>query len=247
MINQKALILAQNGLTTELLSGVIEANYNEVDIILEHRSDHSKLLINRAKKIGWLKVIGQITFLILIAPFIKNSKRIEEIIENSGLNVKSKLSSNAYSVKNINESNTIERIKRANANIIYVNGTRILSKKLLSCINIPIINIHVGITPKYRGVHGGFWAIKKNDLENFGVTIHHIDAGVDTGAIIDQLYLVPDSKDNYASYPILQYTAALNRISELIKSDDSFYTKKVIPRSISSQIHYHPTIWEYFF
>jgi methionyl-tRNA formyltransferase len=41
-----------------------------------------------------------------------------------------------------------------------------------SSINSKFVNIHVGITPKYRGVHGTYWALVNNDVENSGVTVH---------------------------------------------------------------------------
>ena len=41
--------------------------------------------------------------------------------------------------------------------------------------------MHAGITPQYRGVHGGYWAVVNNDPEHCGVTIHFVDKGIDTG------------------------------------------------------------------
>ena len=128
-----------------------------------------------------------------------------------------------------------------------MNGTRILSKELLSKISVPIINIHVGITPKYRGIHGGFWAIKNNDLENFGVTIHHVDSGIDTGKIIDQVRIKPTKEDNYSSYSILQYVAAVKRLNELLNENKEFYLHTFKSPDLPSQLHYHPTIWQYLF
>ena len=50
---------------------------------------------------------------------------------------------------------------------MILNGTRIVSKKVISSIGCLFINTHCGITPKYRGVHGGYWAIYNNDLNNY--------------------------------------------------------------------------------
>src|SRR5690606_41352026 len=56
------------------------------------------------------------------------------------------------------------------------------------------INIHTGITPEYRSADPIFWALYNGDTRNVGVTIHHVDAGIDTGAIIhqDTVPLYPD-------------------------------------------------------
>jgi len=48
-----------------------------------------------------------------------------------------------------------------------------------------IVNIHNGPLPKYRGVNPINWALKNNE-NSHGVTLHHIDEGIDTGDIIDQ-------------------------------------------------------------
>jgi folate-dependent phosphoribosylglycinamide formyltransferase PurN len=66
-------------------------------------------------------------------------------------------------------------LKAINPDLVIVNGTRIISKKVLSSINSKFVNIHVGITPKYRGVHGTYWALVNNDVENSGVTVHFVD------------------------------------------------------------------------
>jgi len=53
--------------------------------------------------------------------------------------------------------------------------------------NLPkhgFINTHPSFLPYNRGKHTNFWAIVKG--EPFGVTIHMIDKGIDTGAIIAQ-------------------------------------------------------------
>jgi methionyl-tRNA formyltransferase len=48
-----------------------------------------------------------------------------------------------------------------------------------------LFNIHFSLLPKYRGCNTAVWPILEGE-ENHGVTLHEIDAGVDTGAIIDQ-------------------------------------------------------------
>mgnify|MGYP003330073050 CR=1 FL=1 len=50
--------------------------------------------------------------------------------------------------------------------VIIVNGTSILSQSVLDSCNALFLNTHCGITPKYRGVHGAYWALVNNDNEN---------------------------------------------------------------------------------
>ena len=45
------------------------------------------------------------------------------------------------------------------------------------------VNVHGGLLPAYRGGHVLQWAIVNGELET-GVTLHYIDAGIDTGPVI---------------------------------------------------------------
>lgn len=45
-------------------------------------------------------------------------------------------------------------------------------------------NFHPGVLPKYRGAGASSWAIVNGEIEA-GVTLHVIDEGIDTGAILD--------------------------------------------------------------
>jgi methionyl-tRNA formyltransferase len=48
-----------------------------------------------------------------------------------------------------------------------------------------LFNIHFSLLPKFRGCHTAIWPILNGESEH-GVTLHWIDAGMDTGPTIDQ-------------------------------------------------------------
>lgn len=68
-------------------------------------------------------------------------------------------------------------------------------------INLPrltTINCHAGMLPYYRGRNILNWALI-NDEKSFGITVHFVDEGIDTGDIIlQQAYPITD-KDTYAT------------------------------------------------
>lgn len=49
-----------------------------------------------------------------------------------------------------------------------------------------LFNIHFSALPKYRGVFTSIWPLL-NGESSVGVSLHYMDAGVDTGDVIDQL------------------------------------------------------------
>ena len=60
------------------------------------------------------------------------------------------------------------------------------------------INCHAGKLPDYRGRNILNWALI-NDEKEFGITVHFIDEGIDTGDIILQESFEIKDSDNYKS------------------------------------------------
>jgi methionyl-tRNA formyltransferase len=68
-------------------------------------------------------------------------------------------------------------------------------------INLPpfgIINCHAGKLPFYRGRNVLNWALI-NDEKDFGITVHFIDEGIDTGNILLQRTHKIDDTDDYST------------------------------------------------
>lgn len=88
-------------------------------------------------------------------------------------------------VESINDPAVIELLKQSQPDLVVVLGTSILKESVLAAAAC-FVNLHVGITPMYRGAHGQFWAVVHRDFENLGTTLHFVDKGIDTGAILKQ-------------------------------------------------------------
>jgi folate-dependent phosphoribosylglycinamide formyltransferase PurN len=68
--------------------------------------------------------------------------------------------------------------------VVLVFGTGILRNPLLSDFGGRIINIHLGVSPYYRGAGTNFWPLVNRQPEYVGATIHYLDEGIDTGPIL---------------------------------------------------------------
>lgn len=66
-----------------------------------------------------------------------------------------------------------------------------------------LFNIHFSLLPEYRGCNTSVWPILNGEDEH-GVTLHIIDAGVDTGPIIDQRSFRLDGMTAFESYMTCQ-------------------------------------------
>ena len=78
----------------------------------------------------------------------------------------------------------VERMIALGPDVVLVFGTGILREPFLSAFEGRIINIHLGLSPYYRGAGTNFWPLVNREPEYAGATIHYIDAGIDTGPIL---------------------------------------------------------------
>jgi methionyl-tRNA formyltransferase len=183
-----------------------------------------------------------------IAKILKQAsrKRKKEILLKYGLENTILPKHKIIKVTSVNSFECIEALLKIKPELIIVCGTRIISKSVLESLSVKFINIHAGITPKYRNVHGGYWAIVNDDVENCGVTVHLVDEGIDTGSIIYQQKIPITKKDNFTTYPLLQLAEGIICLKRAI--NDYFQNKLILQKNImESKIWYHPTIWQYIY
>jgi methionyl-tRNA formyltransferase len=88
------------------------------------------------------------------------------------------------------ESNSAECqywIEQLNPDYIVLFGSSIIKPPLLNAYRNKIINLHLGLSPYYRGAATNFFPLYYNQPECVGATIHLAIAQVDAGAILYQL------------------------------------------------------------
>lgn len=201
----------------------------------------------RLKNLGPVLVAGQLAFQILVLPLLRkaSASRIAEIQRQYGICTSSPKSEGSYDVSSVNAPETIELLTRLAPDVIVLAGTRIVGKNLLGTVPCPVLNIHSGITPLYRGVHGAYWALAEGRPNLCGVTVHQVDAGIDTGAVLAQTLINPTKKDNFASYPWLQMGEGLSLLTTLLPRIAAGEDVNFVPLCSESKLRHHPTIWEY--
>ena len=108
----------------------------------------------------------------------------------------------------------------------------------------PVLNYHAGITPQYRGMNGGYWALASDDPTNFGSTVHLVDAGIDTGAVIAQVRCNPAKGDTIMTYAFTQVAASRKMCIDAVRQALEGVLSPIEAKGISRQ-WYHPAIWRY--
>tara|TARA_Y100001968_G_C19362837_1_gene720762 strand:+ start:90 stop:941 length:852 start_codon:yes stop_codon:yes gene_type:complete len=81
--------------------------------------------------------------------------------------------------------------------LILVYGTSILKGKLLEDFQGRILNIHLGLSPYYRGSGTNYFPFVNAEPEYCGATYMYLDKGIDTGEIIHQIRPLINEMDSF--------------------------------------------------
>jgi hypothetical protein len=223
----------------------LAAAFPDLKIIVERPLARMRLIRGRIRRLGALRVAGQVAFIAfarLLA--LASGRRIATIRRENNLDARWPDGCERIEVPSVNAPECLVQIARLDPRVILLLGTRIIDRTTLAGIKVPIVNYHAGITPKYRGIHGGYWAKAEGDLANFGVTVHLVDPGIDTGAVLYQARVTPTRRDNYATFPYLQLAAVLPLMEQAAR-DALAGALKPQTVDLPSRLWSHPTIWSY--
>jgi methionyl-tRNA formyltransferase len=101
--------------------------------------------------------------------------------------------------RNINAPESLAVLGRFGADLfVSMSFDQILKRPILDLPRRGFINCHAGALPYYRGRNVLNWALI-NDAREFGVTVHYVDEGIDTGDIIHQETAPISDSDTYAT------------------------------------------------
>jgi folate-dependent phosphoribosylglycinamide formyltransferase PurN len=242
----KIVILGGESCFTQALYHAVNKTHPVHKVILDGHVSRKAMLCRRIKKIGLWKTMSQMLFKFFVEPFlaIEAKPRIKEISDMYKLDYSPIPNDKVIETESVNSQFCIDQLRNMKPDLILVIGTRIISQKVLDAVDCPFVNMHTGITPLYRGVHGAYWALVENDLEHCGVTIHFVDKGIDTGDVIAQAVVAPTLGDNFLTYPYLQLAAGIRLELEMISSLSSGNITTVKPQ-LPSVLRTHPTLWQY--
>jgi methionyl-tRNA formyltransferase len=121
----------------------------------------------------------------------------------------------------------IEQIRQLAPDLIVVAAYgQILPQTLLDVPRYGCLNVHTSLLPKYRGAAPIQWAILNGDAET-GVTIMKMDAGLDTGAIVNAEHTPITSEDNAQT---LHDRLAVLGGGLLVRTIPDFIAGKIIPQ-----------------
>jgi methionyl-tRNA formyltransferase len=191
---------------------------------------------------------GQILFVALAQPVLRRtSKQRRESIRKTA-SVDTRRRAPDFAVSSVNEERTISLLSELRPSVVVVHGTRIIGTPLLEALDCPVVNVHAGITPRYRGVHGGYWALAEDHPEWVGTTVHLVDPGIDTGGILAQVTFPITDADSIGTYADLHLIHGLPLLATQVEKVLAGEVLEPVATSVASGsfLRYHPTLWGYF-
>jgi len=246
---KKIVMLTGKGDSTKILYHALKSDFTISKVIIEEGIPKVNILKRRMKKIGFFRVMDQLLFQVWVLPFLKLEAkgRRKQILRENNLTLKEIPENVCEWIESVNSETCRNLLKELNPDIVIVNGTRIISTQSLAATHAIFLNTHAGITPKYRGVHGGYWALAQNDQENCGVTVHRVNKGIDTGGILAQATINPEKNDNFITYPLMQLTAGIPLMKTILSemlNNESILER---PNELESRLWSHPGVTGYLF
>ncbi|HEX6323299.1 MAG TPA: formyl transferase [Vicinamibacterales bacterium] len=91
-----------------------------------------------------------------------------------------------YPMHDLNSDAGVALVRSLKPDILAVCGTGLLEPRVFESASQAAINLHLGLSPRYRGSHCVFWPLFNGEPEWIGLTVHHVDRGIDAGPILAQ-------------------------------------------------------------
>lgn len=148
-----------------------------------------------------LKIMGNPSFSVafIVLRYNTPDKKLEAFAQEKDIP--------CFCVPNVNAEDFIGRIQTFSPEInVSMSFDQILKPAIIQLAPKGFINCHAGALPFYRGRNILNWALI-NGEKQFGVTVHYVDEGIDTGDIILQRVAPIFHEDRYSDL--------LNKASDL--------------------------------
>lgn len=234
--------------STSIVANYLDARFRDVIVITETSPPRVPMAVRRARRVGWGNATGQVLFITVAQPVLRwaSRRRRKGIREEASIDASPRRPD--YEVSSVNDQRTVELLTELRPSVVVVFGTRIIASLVLETLDCPVMNMHAGITPQYRGVHGGYWALAERHPEWVGTTVHLVDPGIDTGGILAQASFTVTDEDSIATYPDLHLVNGLPLLAAQVSRVLEECALEPVSSGIASgpsMLRYHPTLWGY--
>jgi folate-dependent phosphoribosylglycinamide formyltransferase PurN len=244
-LRNRICVVTAGGPYPWIIVNALTDRFGPVAVIRERPEPMAAFLRRRARREGWVSVAGQAATMALGKLGKRRlAARIAAIERAEGLEVTPRHGQAIIDAPSVNDPAFLQAVRGIAPDVILLAGCRMMKAEVLAGLRCPVLNYHAGITPAYRGMNGGYWALATGDAANFGATVHLVDAGVDTGGVVRQVRGAPEPGDSMLTYA--HRLAAMARPTCIEAVEDAL-AGKLAPRPVEgpSRQWTTPPIWRY--
>lgn len=111
-------------------------------------------------------------------------------------------------VADINDPSVAKLIADLEPDVVIVNGTNLLRRPLLElakAARLGFVNLHTGLSPYSRGGNCNLFMLLEGKPELVGITVHHLDGGIDRGDIILSSRVPMECDDNFEMVEVREF------------------------------------------
>jgi folate-dependent phosphoribosylglycinamide formyltransferase PurN len=256
--SRRVVLLTREGDATTQVANFLARRFDEVTTVVEGAEPRFRLARRRARRTGWVTVVGQYACVVCVVALLSRRSRARVAALLGSLHAPSGPIA-LRRVDSVNSTASVEMLQELAPDVVVVLGTRIISSTVLKSIDCPFVNLHAGIAPRYRGLHGVYWALSEGRPDLVGSTVHLVDPGIDTGAVLGRAYFATEPEDSIATYPYLGLAQGLPVLAEQVErllargqgelGPPQVYGAPCDPASTlteeDSRLWSHPTLWGY--
>jgi methionyl-tRNA formyltransferase len=241
----RIVLLTSGGPMAACVANALARRFGTITVLQEEPEPKWRILRRRARRLGMTAALGQAICGVVLKLRTRAMRcRIGTIMTAYNLDPALPAGIDIRLIGSVNAKSCRDALRELNPDVVAVYGTRIIRRDTLRAVAAPFINYHAGINPKYRGQHPGYWALVNGDPEHAGVTVHLVDEGVDTGAVLYQARVAFTSEDDITTYQWLQMAHALPLFTAAL---EDALAQRLTPKRIDlpSQQWFPPTLWAY--
>lgn len=178
---KKIIIITSNSIRHRAFR-VFLSNYKNIKILLTI-SEKGKNNINNI-----IKKKSEKNLNISLQEHLDNRDQVERDFFDLYLKKTNDNSKNIYKKYGYSSSKKfLEKINKLNPDLIVVYGSSLIKGEILQHYRNKIINVHLGLSPYYKGSGTNYFAFVNNEPEYVGATFMYMDHTIDGGEIIHQI------------------------------------------------------------
>jgi methionyl-tRNA formyltransferase len=185
----RVIVACANGPYQRYLCARVAAEHDLAGVILHNPTRPKGSVASRLKRLASpLEVLRYFRTRRLVARYDAAARElVEQLLFVDGREPQLDPSTEIVPVDNVNAPEALALIARLRPDLVCVNGTNLLRDPILALgeqLRFGIINLHTGLSPYSRGGNCNLFMLDEGRPELVGVTVHHIDRGIDSGDLI---------------------------------------------------------------